>query len=88
MIDFIVISWNLQPQDLDTWVRRGAELSIDHHLMNKKKCHYSLALIIIKWQKRLRTALLHNASQSASEFSLSKIFQRFLLKQTSWWPNL
>ncbi len=33
MIDFVVISSDLRPYDLDTRMRRGAELSTDHHLV-------------------------------------------------------
>ena len=32
MIDFVVMSSDLRPNVLDTRVRRGAELSTDHHL--------------------------------------------------------
>uniref|UniRef100_A0A8C6LWE5 Endonuclease/exonuclease/phosphatase domain-containing protein n=1 Tax=Nothobranchius furzeri TaxID=105023 RepID=A0A8C6LWE5_NOTFU len=33
MIDFVVVSSDLQPHVLDTWVKRGAELSTDHCLV-------------------------------------------------------
>ncbi|TWW65116.1 hypothetical protein D4764_21G0000160 [Takifugu flavidus] len=33
MIDFVVVSSNLRPHVLDTRVKRGAELSTDHHLV-------------------------------------------------------
>ncbi|KAI3362244.1 hypothetical protein L3Q82_012563 [Scortum barcoo] len=33
MIDFVVVSSNLRPYVLDTRVKRGAELSTDHHLV-------------------------------------------------------
>ena len=33
MIDFVVVSSDLRPYVLDTRVKRGAELSIDHHLV-------------------------------------------------------
>ena len=33
MIDFVVVSSDLRPNVLDTRVRRGAELSTDHHLV-------------------------------------------------------
>ena len=33
MIDFIVVSSDLRPHVLDTRVKRGAELSTDHHLV-------------------------------------------------------
>lgn len=33
MIDFGIVSSDLRPFLLDTWVRRGAELSTDYHLM-------------------------------------------------------
>ncbi|KAI3376944.1 hypothetical protein L3Q82_000185 [Scortum barcoo] len=33
MIDFVVVSSDLQPYVLDTRVKRGAELSTDHHLV-------------------------------------------------------
>ncbi|TWW68222.1 hypothetical protein D4764_19G0000200 [Takifugu flavidus] len=33
MIDFVVVSSDLRPHVLDTWVKRGAELSTDHHLV-------------------------------------------------------
>ncbi|KAK3554884.1 hypothetical protein QTP86_000917 [Hemibagrus guttatus] len=33
MIDFVVVSSDLRPHVLDTRVKRGAELSIDHHLV-------------------------------------------------------
>ncbi|KAK3543175.1 hypothetical protein QTP70_012283 [Hemibagrus guttatus] len=33
MIDLVVVSSDLQPHVLDTWVKRGAELSTDHHLV-------------------------------------------------------
>ncbi len=35
MIDFIVVSSDLWPYVLDTRVKRGAELSTDHHLVVK-----------------------------------------------------
>ncbi len=33
MIDFVVVSSDVRPYVLDIWVRRGAELSTDHHLV-------------------------------------------------------
>ncbi|TWW74560.1 hypothetical protein D4764_14G0005630 [Takifugu flavidus] len=33
MIDFVVLSLDLRPHVLDTWVKRGAELSTDQHLV-------------------------------------------------------
>ena len=33
MIDFVVVSSDLRPYVLDTGVKRGAELSTDHHLV-------------------------------------------------------
>ena len=33
MIDFVIISSDLWPCVLDTWVKRGAKLSTDHHLV-------------------------------------------------------
>ena len=33
MIDFILVSSDLRPYVLDTRVKRGAELSTDHHLV-------------------------------------------------------
>ena len=33
MINFVVVSLDLRPHVLDTWVNRGAELSTDHHLV-------------------------------------------------------
>ena len=33
MIDFVVVSSNLQPNVLDSRVKRGTELSIDHYLV-------------------------------------------------------
>ncbi|KAI3367295.1 hypothetical protein L3Q82_008347 [Scortum barcoo] len=30
---FVVVSFDLRPYVLDTWVKRGAELSTDHHLV-------------------------------------------------------
>ncbi|CAM4504978.1 unnamed protein product [Leuciscus chuanchicus] len=33
MIDFVVVSSDLRPYVLDIWVKRGAELSTDHHLV-------------------------------------------------------
>ena len=33
MIDFVIISSDLRPHVSDTWVKRGAELSTDHHLV-------------------------------------------------------
>ncbi|KAJ0064888.1 hypothetical protein NL108_017291 [Boleophthalmus pectinirostris] len=33
MIDFVVVSSDLRPRVLDTRVKRGAELSTDHHLV-------------------------------------------------------
>ncbi|KAJ0006408.1 hypothetical protein NQD34_013681 [Periophthalmus magnuspinnatus] len=33
MIDFVVMSSDLRPRVLDTRVKRGAELSTDHHLV-------------------------------------------------------
>lgn len=33
MTDFMVVSSNLQPHVLDTWVKRRAELSTSHHLL-------------------------------------------------------
>lgn len=33
MTDFVIISSDLQPYFLDTWVKRGAELSTAHHLV-------------------------------------------------------
>ncbi|KAI3362167.1 hypothetical protein L3Q82_012490, partial [Scortum barcoo] len=42
MIDFVVISSDLRPYVLDTRVKRGAELSTDHHLV----------VSWIRWQRR------------------------------------
>jgi hypothetical protein len=33
MIDFVIVSSDLRPYVLDTRVKRGAELSTDHHLV-------------------------------------------------------
>ncbi|TWW77644.1 hypothetical protein D4764_12G0010340 [Takifugu flavidus] len=33
MIDFVVVSSDLRPHVVDTWVKRGVELSTDHHLV-------------------------------------------------------
>ncbi|KAK5868067.1 hypothetical protein PBY51_012512 [Eleginops maclovinus] len=33
MIDFVIVSSDLRPHVLDTRVKRGAELSTDHHLV-------------------------------------------------------
>jgi len=33
MIDFVIVSSDLRPYVLDTLVKRGAELSTDHHLV-------------------------------------------------------
>ncbi|KAK0139279.1 LINE-1 reverse transcriptase [Merluccius polli] len=33
MIDFVVVSLDLRPHVLDTWAKRGAKLSTDHHLV-------------------------------------------------------
>ncbi|KAK3521565.1 hypothetical protein QTP70_013096 [Hemibagrus guttatus] len=33
MIDLVVVSSDLRPHVLDTWVKRGVELSTDHHLV-------------------------------------------------------
>ncbi|KAK3561363.1 hypothetical protein QTP86_030661, partial [Hemibagrus guttatus] len=33
VIDLVVVSSDLRPHVLDTWVKRGAELSTDHHLV-------------------------------------------------------
>ena len=33
IINFVVVSSDLRPNVLDTWVKRGAELSSDHHLV-------------------------------------------------------
>ncbi|KAI3360829.1 hypothetical protein L3Q82_013054 [Scortum barcoo] len=35
MIDFVLVSSDLRPYVLDTWVKRGAELSTDHHLVDE-----------------------------------------------------
>ncbi|KAI3376730.1 hypothetical protein L3Q82_016491 [Scortum barcoo] len=35
MIDFIIVSSDLQPYVLDTLVKRGAEMSTDHHLVGR-----------------------------------------------------
>lgn len=32
MIDFVIVSSDLQPYVLNTWVKSSAELSTDHHL--------------------------------------------------------
>ncbi|TWW69397.1 hypothetical protein D4764_18G0002030 [Takifugu flavidus] len=37
MIDFVVVSSDLQPHVLGTRVKRGAELSTDHHLVKELK---------------------------------------------------
>ena len=42
MIDFVVVSSGLRPYVLDTRVKRGAELSTDHHLVVSR----------IRWQGR------------------------------------
>ncbi|XP_055362025.1 uncharacterized protein LOC129603656 [Betta splendens] len=42
MIDFVVVSPDLRPYVLDTRVKRGAELSTDHHLVVSR----------IRWQRR------------------------------------
>ncbi|KAK7922730.1 hypothetical protein WMY93_009632 [Mugilogobius chulae] len=42
MIDFVVVSSDLRPRVLDTRVKRGAELSTDHHLV----------VSWIRWQRR------------------------------------
>lgn len=33
MIDFVILSSHLWLKVLDTWAKRGAELSADHHLV-------------------------------------------------------
>lgn len=33
MIDFVVISADLHPTVLDIWVKKGAEMSTDYHLV-------------------------------------------------------
>ncbi|KAI3363710.1 hypothetical protein L3Q82_001324 [Scortum barcoo] len=43
MIDFVVVSSDLRPYVLDTRVKRGAELSTDHHLV---------VVSWIRWQRR------------------------------------
>jgi len=43
MIDFVIVSADLRPHVLDTWVKRGAGLSTDHHLVASW----------IRWQRRL-----------------------------------
>uniref|UniRef100_A0A8C6PJP1 Endonuclease/exonuclease/phosphatase domain-containing protein n=1 Tax=Nothobranchius furzeri TaxID=105023 RepID=A0A8C6PJP1_NOTFU len=43
MIDFVVVSSDLRPYVLDTRVKRGAELSTDHHLV----------VIWIRWQGKM-----------------------------------
>jgi len=43
MIDFVVVSSDLWPYVLYTWVKRGAELSTDHYLVVRW----------ISWQGRL-----------------------------------
>ncbi|KAI3359986.1 hypothetical protein L3Q82_014318 [Scortum barcoo] len=42
MIDFVVVSSDLRPYVLDTRVKRGAELSTDHHLV----------VSWLRWQRR------------------------------------
>ncbi|TWW77685.1 hypothetical protein D4764_12G0010750 [Takifugu flavidus] len=37
MIDFVVVSSDLRPHVLDTRVKRGAELSTDHHLVVRRR---------------------------------------------------
>ncbi|XP_066535190.1 ecto-ADP-ribosyltransferase 5-like [Hoplias malabaricus] len=43
MIDFVIVSSDLRPYILDTWVKRGAELSTDHHLVAKKAAAVAVA---------------------------------------------
>ena len=42
MIDFFIVSSDLRPYVLDPWVKRGAELSTDHHLV----------VSLIRWRVR------------------------------------
>ncbi|KAK3557563.1 hypothetical protein QTP70_030496 [Hemibagrus guttatus] len=39
MIDLVIVSSDLRPHVLDTWVKRGAELSTDHHLVGVFNSH-------------------------------------------------
>ncbi|TWW59092.1 hypothetical protein D4764_06G0006220 [Takifugu flavidus] len=49
MIDFIVVSADLRPYVLDTWVKRGAELSTDHYLVSFDRVPRAVGDIESEW---------------------------------------
>lgn len=79
MIDVVVISSDLQPYVLDTWVKKGAELSTDHHLVvSWIRCFGRLQDRPGKPKRVVRVSWEHTA-----EASVSRVFNSHLQKNFS-----
>lgn len=51
MIDFVVLSFDLQPYVLDTWVKKRTELSNDHHLVaSVVRVYWECLLELFVWE--------------------------------------
>ncbi|KAI3359498.1 hypothetical protein L3Q82_013894 [Scortum barcoo] len=79
MIDFVVVSSDLRPYVLDTRVKRGAELSTDHHLV----------VSWIRWQRRKLDRpgrpkrIVRVCWECLAEPSVREVFNSHLRKRTS-----
>ncbi|KAK7921963.1 hypothetical protein WMY93_008865 [Mugilogobius chulae] len=83
MIDFVVVSSDLRPRVLDTRVKRGAELSTDHHLV----------VSWIRWQRRKPDRLgrpkriMRVCWERFAESSVSRAFNSHLRESFSQLPG-
>ncbi|KAI3359405.1 hypothetical protein L3Q82_002908 [Scortum barcoo] len=85
MIDFVVVSSDLRPYVLDTRVKRGAELSTDHHLV----------VSWIRWQRRKldrpgrpkRVRIVRVCWERLAEPSVREVFNSHLRKSFSQIPR-
>ncbi|KAK7925333.1 hypothetical protein WMY93_007643 [Mugilogobius chulae] len=83
MIDFVVVSSDLQPRALDTRVKRGAELSTDHHLV----------VSWIRWQRTKPdrfgrpTRIIRVCWERLAESSVIRVFNSHLWEGFSQLPG-
>ncbi|KAI3366391.1 hypothetical protein L3Q82_000549 [Scortum barcoo] len=84
MIDFVVVSSDLRPYVLDTRVKRGAELSTDHHLV----------VSWIRWQRRKldrpgrpKRSIVRVCWERLAEPSVREVFNSHLRKSFSQIPR-
>ncbi len=82
MINFVVVSSDLWPYVLDTWMKRGAELSNDHHLV----------VSWIRWRGRLPDRpdkpkpVVRENLECLAEDSVCQVFNSHLWKNFSLIP--